>query len=239
MFHKIAILTFWLLIWELVNRIVDNSVLMAGPIATMGALFSMAQTMSFYASILGSLGRVFAGFSLAFFVGILMASFSSFRPFYMLIVPLCNVIKSIPVASFVIIALIWVGSQNLAVFVSFITVFPIVFFNAYNGIKSTDAELLEMADFFQVGLIKKIRYVYYRAVLPHLVSAVATGFGFAWKSGIAAELIGLTRESIGFHLHTARVFLMTAELFAWTLTVVVLSYLIERVFMLIFRGVED
>ena len=214
---------------------VNNSVLMVGPLDTLRALFALAGTEIFWLSILSSLMRVFSGFFLALALGLLFASLALFKPFYMLVLPMFNVIKSIPVASFVIIAIIWVGSANLVVFIAFITVWPIIFFNAYEGLKATDKDLLEMADFFNVSFFKKVRYIYYRELLPHMVSAINTGFGFAWKSGIAAELIGITRDSIGFHLHTARVFLQTADLFAWTFTIVILSYSIEKIFFWIFK----
>ena len=34
--------------------------------------------------------------------------------------------RSVPVASFVILALIWIGSDNLSVFISFLVVVPMI-----------------------------------------------------------------------------------------------------------------
>ena len=84
---------------------------------------------------------------------------------------------------------------------------------------------------------KQIIYIYVKTVAPYVLSAATAGIGFAWKSGIAAELIGVVRGTIGASLHTARIFLQTADLFAWTITIVLLSYAMERAFALIFRRV--
>lgn len=54
---------------------------------------------------------------------------SRFGPVRDLAAPLMGVIKSIPVASFVILVLIWVPSRNLSVVISFLMVTPIVYSN--------------------------------------------------------------------------------------------------------------
>ncbi|MCL1996915.1 MAG: ABC transporter permease subunit [Defluviitaleaceae bacterium] len=233
---KLKILLFWLAIWEIANRIVANRVLMVGPFATVERLFQLASEAAFWQAITFSLGRILFGFTLAFVVGIVMAAFASIYPaFKLLMLPALNVLKSIPVASFVVLAILWVGGSNLAVFISFVTVLPIVYFNAYSGIQNTDPQLLEMAALFKVSTYKKIRHIYFYCVAPYVMSAASTGFGFAWKSGIAAELIGVAQHTIGFNLHMARIFLQTADLFAWTLTIVLLSFCIEKIFLYFFE----
>ena len=57
-------------------------------------------------------------------------------------------LQSVPVASFVILALIWIGSKNLAVLISFVIVFPVIYRNTLQGMKAADEQLLEMADVF-------------------------------------------------------------------------------------------
>ena len=235
---KLKILLFWLAVWEAANRIIANRVLMVGPFATLERLFFLAGEMSFWQSISFSLGRILLGFALAFIVGIVLAASSCRFPlFNLVILPALNVLKSIPVASFTVLAILWVGGSNLAVFISFVTVLPIVYFNAYTGIQNTDPQLLQMADLFKVSPYKKFRHIYVFCVAPYIISAASTGFGFAWKSGIAAELIGVAQYTIGFNLHMARIFLQTADLFAWTLTIVLLSFFVEKIFFYLLKRV--
>jgi NitT/TauT family transport system permease protein len=108
--------------------------------------------------------------------------------------------------------------------------FPIVYTNVLQGIAQTDPQLLEMADVFGVGAGRRLRYVYVPQVAPYLQAACSLALGLCWKAGVAAEVIGLPRNSIGEHLYEAKIYLDTPELFAWTLVVVCVSLLFERVF---------
>ena len=140
-------------------------------------------------------------------------------------------IKSIPVASFIILVLIWSGSGSLSAVISFLIVLPIIYTNVLEGIRNTDGKLLEMADVFQVSSLMKIKAIYIPAVLPFFTSACKVALGLCWKSGIAAEVIGLPGNSIGEQLYNAKIFLSTGELFGWTLVIVAISFLFEKFFL--------
>ena len=139
--------------------------------------------------------------------------------------------KTIPVASFIILALVWFSSRNLAVLISFLMVFPVIYTNVLNGIIQTDRELLEMAEVFSVAAGRRIRYIYLPQVMPYLRAGCSVALGLCWKSGIAAEVIGMPKGSIGERLQQAKVYLDTADLFAWTLVIVVVSLLFEWLFL--------
>ena len=145
-------------------------------------------------------------------------------------------LKAVPVASFVILALIWAGSRNLSVVISFLVVLPVVYVNTMAGLKSTDKKLLEMAAVFRMPLWRKIRFIYLPALVPHLVSGCRIALGMSWKSGAAAEVIGLPEHSIGEHLYMAKIYLETADLFAWTLVIILVSALFERIVLFLISG---
>jgi NitT/TauT family transport system permease protein len=170
--------------------------------------------------------------------GVVLAAVSArFVVFHWLIQPAINIINAVPIASFTILALMAFHSSNLSIFIAFVTVLPIIFVNTLKGIEKTDPQLLQMADVFRVPTPKKIYFIYFKTVAPYVISAASVGIGFAWKSGIAAELIGVVRGTIGANLHNARIFLNTADLFAWTIAIVLLSYVMERAFRLVFKRV--
>ena len=227
----ITIILFWLLIWEAAAYLVGASILLVSPRVTFLRLIEMAGTISFWSSILMSMQRIMLGFFIALSIGVVLASASAkWKIIYQFFLPLINVMNAIPIASFVIIALLALSSRNLPVFVAFVTVMPIIFHNTYKGILSADEKMLEMAAVFRVSWWKKAYYIYFKTTAPFVISAASVGIGFAWKSGIAAELIGIVHGTIGANLHQARVFLQTADVFAWTITIVLLSYVMEKVF---------
>ncbi|MCL2577634.1 MAG: ABC transporter permease subunit [Defluviitaleaceae bacterium] len=234
----IPVILFWLLIWEGVSFLIQSNIIIVSPRVTFARLFELAVTANFWQSIGTSLGRILRGFSYALCAGVVLAAFSSkIKIIERLFVPAINVINAVPIASFTILALMAFNSSNLSIFVAFVTVLPIVFFNTMKGIESTDPQLLEMANVFQVPVHKKIFYIYLKTLSPFVASAATTGIGFAWKSGIAAELIGLVSGTIGFNLQIARTSLNTANLFAWTIAIVLLSYIMEHIFRFIFNRV--
>ena len=171
----------------------------------------------------------FRCFGLAALLGILAAvGAARYTRFRELMAPLVSVIKTTPVASFVILALFWFSSRSLSVFISFLMVFPIVYTNILQGILQTDTQLLEMGQVFGLSVKKKIRYIYFPQVFPYLRSAFAVGLGLCWKAGTAAEVIGIPDGSIGERLQEAKIYLQMPDLFAWTVTIIVVSLLIEK-----------
>ncbi len=228
---KIWAIVFWLLVWQVGSMILNQEILLVSPFTVIKRLFVLMQTTTFYQSILRSLCNISIGFLLAMILGILFAIFSSkWKWFYQLLSPLVFTIKSIPVASFIILVLIWVRSTYLSIVISFLMVFPIFYENIRKGIAMTDVKLLEMADVFQLSNYIRIRYIYVIAVLPYFQSACSLALGLAWKSGIAAEVIGMPKFSIGEHLQQAKVYFDTPDLFAWTLVIILLSTVLEKVF---------
>jgi len=236
---NIVIIIFWLLIWELANFLIDSRIIIVSPRTTFARLFELGQTANFWQSILTSMYNIMRGFALALGVGVVIAMIAAkIKIFHMLILPAINVMNAIPFASFVILILFALGTARLSVFVPFVMVLPIIFHNTYKGIINTDPKLLEMAQVFRVPFWKKAIFIYLKTVAPYILSAAQVGIGFAWKSGIAAELFGVVRGTIGGNLHSARIHMETADLFAWTITIVILSYAMEKLFLLLFGRVK-
>lgn len=236
-FRKIMIILFWLIVWQAAGMMIDNSIIFVGPADMLASLLSQLPSGEFWLTIAYSFGKISLGFLSAFLLGILLGSASYRLPLLReLLEPVMLLMKSIPVASFVILALIWIGSKQLSVFVSFLVVLPIIYVNTIAGLKSTDRNLLEMAKVFRVPAVKKMIYIYGPALMPYLVSSCKVALAMSWKSGIAAEVIGVPAHSIGEKLYMAKIYLSTADLFAWTFVIVVISGLFEFLFLFILKA---
>ena len=183
--------------------------------------------------------RIVLGYISAVFVGVLLA-YGAYKSkfFFELIYPLVSIIKATPVASFIILALVWFKTSYIPSFISFLIVSPIVFSNVYEGIKNTDESLLQMAQVYNFSNFKKLRYIYIPSVLPHFISASLVSVGLSWKSGIAAEVICTPKISIGSMLYNSKVYLETDELFAWTFAVIVMSIMFEKLIAFVFNKLK-
>ena len=233
---KLWAVAFWLLVWQLGSMVLDRTMqvnlLLPSPVTALLRLGELALTSAFWRSVGQSFLRIIGGFLLSCFAAFLLAvPASRWNRVRELMGPLVATIKAVPVASFIILALFWLNSRSLALFISFLMVFPPVYLNVLEGIRQTDKRLLEMARVFRVPLWRRIRGIYLPAVMPYFRTAVSLGLGLCWKAGVAAEVIGLPTGSVGEQLYNAKVYFMTGDLFAWTVVIVVVSVLFEKLFL--------
>ena len=224
---------FWAVLWQAAHLAIQNDVIFVGPFDMLGALWQLLPEVSFWQTLLHSFFKISAGFLMAFVLGILLgwASYAFSPLLYRFFALPMNAIKSTPVASFVILALIWIGSDGLSVFISFLVVIPMIYTGTLTGLEHTDRELLEMSRVFSFSFFKRLRYIYIPAVHPYLLSSCRTALGMSWKSGVAAEVIGIPQASIGEQLYYSKLYLDTAGLFAWTFAIIVISAVFERFFL--------
>ena len=224
------ILLFWLGVWQITAVCVDNFLLVVTPLQALRAIIVLAGQVEFWRSALGSLWRIAAGFLLGAFLGLLLAAVSyRYRLAEEILRPFMVFCKAVPVAVFAVLLLIWWGASPLAVAVCFFVVFPNIYLNTLEGLKSADAELIEMAEVFRLPFATRFFYIYRPALKPFLLSAFQLSLGMSWKSGVAAEVIGTPLHSIGGALYLAKIYLDTADLFAWTAVIIVLSVLFEKI----------
>ena len=229
---RILAVAFWLLVWQIGSMWLGQEILLASPVSVARKLSELLVTQEFWIYVWFSFGRIIGGFLSALAIGALLAILSyRFETVKILFHPLVTAVKSTPVASFIILCLIWIPSRNLAVFISFLIVFPVIYANLLEGLQRTDEQLLEMADVFSIGKGKRALYIYLPQALPYLMTACSLGLGLCWKAGTAAEVIGVPEGSIGEKLYHAKIYLNTPDLFAWTLVIITISFLFEKCFL--------
>ncbi|MBR6954143.1 MAG: ABC transporter permease subunit [Clostridia bacterium] len=229
----------WIAVWQLAAMAIGRELLLPTPLQVVARLFELVQTAQFWTSVGGSLLRIACGFFSAVLLGVLFAGLASrFTWAEALISPVMLTFKTVPVASFIILALIWFSSRNLAILISFMMVLPVIYINVLGGIRSVDPQLDEMARVFRLPLSRRIRCVLLPQVMPAFRNGITLGLGLCWKSGVAAEVIGMPRGSIGERLQQAKVYLETPDVFAWTLVIVAVSLLFERLVLLLVKAAE-
>ncbi len=223
---------FWFLLWHIVSIIIDSKLILVSPLTVVGHLFVFIKEAEFWSTVLSSFVKIIGGFLLALLTGSMWAALSAkYKRIKQLLWPVILAIKTVPVASFIILALFWFSSQNLSVFISFLMVFPIIYTNVLKGIEETDEKLVEMAEVFQISSINKIRSLYIPQIMPYFRAGCSISLGLCWKSGIAAEVIGMPAGSMGERLQQAKVYWETADVLAWTVVIVIISLVFELLFL--------
>lgn len=232
----IAVLLFWGAVWCLLSYRIASDFLFPSPSTVGKALWQMLGTESFWLTSAISLLRVVWGILLSLALGTALACLTSVsRVCNALLRPLITAVKSTPVASFIILALLWLDRSILPVFITALIVVPIVWANVSEGIASVDKGLSEVAKLYRFSPFKRLHRLYIPSIAPYFLAACQSALGMAWKAGIAAEILATPDHSIGKELYYSKTYLETPTLFAWTLVVIVLSLVIEKVFLYALR----
>ena len=235
---NIAAIIFWVAVWHIAAYFANKKLLLKIPLPydTLKAFLQSVGEGAFWQAVGTSLWHITAGFLAALVIGSVLGMLSGNVGFFKtLFSPPIHLIRSVPVAAFIILAWLWVPNAVLPSFISFLMVFPIVFTHIEAGLLSVDNRLVEMARVMRMdrwGIIKNIKIP---TVMPQLRIAAVTGLGFAWKSGVAAEVICNPTGSIGALLSGAKATIDYPRVFAVTLTIVILSLILENIIKLLWR----
>ena len=226
----LAASVFWLGVWQAAAVAIGQEVLLVSPVQAIGTLVELLPQAEFWQRIGFSAGRILLGFGLGVLSSAVLAVAAE-KWVDALLAPVMQLVKATPVASFIILALVWVSGSSLSVLISFLMVLPVLYSAVRTGIGSADRQLLEMAQVFRLPLGRRLRAVWLPAVLPAFRQGCSVALGICWKSGVAAEVIGLPDGSIGDALYRAKITLSTGELFAWTFVIILLSAVFEKLFL--------
>ncbi len=221
---------FWLLLWEIASIFINKEILLPSPFSVGAKLAVLLCDYNFYLSVCLTLLRVVLGYFIGAVAGTVLAVISFYHKWIGAIIsPLFTIIRATPVASFIILALVWLGKNFIPSFTAMLMVMPIFYGSTLTGIHSTDKKLSEVSEIYKFGKIKKLRLLYFPSALPFFLSGAKTSLGLAWKSGVAAEVLCSVKYSIGGEIYNSKLYLETTELVAWTLCVVILSLILENI----------
>ncbi|MEA4932992.1 MAG: ABC transporter permease subunit [Lawsonibacter sp.] len=239
--HLLLPPAFWLGAWQLGAWLVEfrvqgrgNELLLPYPATVLAALLRLASASLFWKTVLASLLRILVGMGVGTLLGAVLAVLTCLSPW-------CNrllsgpirVIRATPVASFILLVLLWTDRSFVASVISALMVLPVVWANLSRGIGETDPQLLELARAYRYSVPKTVTLIYFPSLRPYFLSAITTAMGLAWKSGVAAEVLCTPRNAIGTQIYNTKLYLEVPDLFAWTAVVVMLSLLLEGLLRLV------
>ena len=227
----LLVAAFWFGVWALISFRINSEFLLPSPSSVFEALCMLAVTPEFWMTTAHSLLRVVGGILCSLVIGSLLAVLTEgSRGINSLLSPALGVIKATPVASFIILALLWIDRNTLPIFIISLIVIPIVWSNVSVGIRSVDKDLVEVTKVYRFTPLQKISRLYIPSVTPYFMGACRSSLGMAWKAGISAEVLSTPENAIGTELYFSKTYLETPSLFAWTLVIILMSIIIEKLF---------
>lgn len=235
-YRNLLIILFWLLVWEILSLLINQEIYLPSPLSTFSSLINLLAEKDTYITLLYSSYRTLSGFLISCFFGIVFGYIcGTNKSIYNLFNPLVSIIRTVPVMSIIIIAIMWFKDTNVPIFVAFLMCFPIIWTNTISGINSTDIKLLQMCSIYNIKKPRIIKSVYFYSALPYIKASMLSALGISWKVTSAAEVLSLPKYSIGSYLYDSKVYLEISDLFAWTIIIVILSIIFEKILKIIFE----
>jgi len=226
----------WIAVWHFAAEIIDKAWVLPTPYRVLEVLFELAGHKSFWISIKNSVLNVILGYIYGALIGAFLAIVSHFISFVgILVSPVLTVMRATPVASFIMLLWVFVNKEAVPSLIVILIVLPIVYGNLSTGLASVDKKHLELARAFDFSFLRKMKYIYMPQTMPYVRSALSTSLGLAWKAGIAAEVLCDPLNSIGHGIFSSKRDILTADLFAWTLVVVLLCFVFEFALARVFK----
>ncbi|MEE4197964.1 MAG: ABC transporter permease subunit [Bacteroidales bacterium] len=229
-----------IVLWKLLSLFYANELIIPPPESTILATIDLLVSKNFISIVGLTIIRGLAGFLFSFILGlglgILAGVNSSFHAF---LKPILVTLRSTPVISFILLALIWFNVDRVPVFIAFLTMFPFICTNVIDGIRDVDRDLVEMARIYQVSHAKIIKEVYLPAIIPFVFSGSSSAMGFGWRAIIIGEVLSQPQYGIGTAMQTAQTYLLVKEVIAWTIIAIIISYLFEIILRRVERKIVD
>lgn len=236
LFTGIISVIIMMLLWEWVSIRIGSEHILPGPLVTLQAVFNLFIDSEFLMIIWNTLLRGMMGFAIAIVSGVVLGIIAGLYPtFDSFMRPWIVVMRSVPVVSFILLALIWFTSASVPVFIGILTMFPMIYTNIIEGMRNVDVKLIDMARFYKVSTKRIITDVYAPAIAPYVTSGISSAIGIGWRAIIIGEVLSQPEYGIGTSMHSAQSFLNVDVLIAWTFIAVIMSYLFEHVLRLFER----
>jgi NitT/TauT family transport system permease protein len=126
----------------------------------------------------------------------------------------------------------WFGIDELAgIFVITAIGFPPITFNIFEGVKSLDMSLVDMARAFHANHRKIILDIVLPSLVPYFMAGARYGIGLAWKIAIIAEMLGMG-NGVGFAMQYYYRLMRMDQVLAWILVFTLVIIFVDRVILL-------
>jgi len=225
---SLCVILLLIFVWEWVSRAFHSQQILPGPGDTLTALIRITGTPDFVSSLGDTIFRGFIGFVIAFLGAVLVGIPSGINSgIEAAFKPVLITIRSTPVVAIILLALIWFRSEQVPVFIGFLSMFPILTINITQGIRETDPMIVEMAHVYNISDRRILTDIYWPSIMPFLYSGISTSIGFGWRAVIIGEVLSQPRYGIGSMMQNAQSYLLVSDVIAWTIIAILISAVFE------------
>lgn len=215
--------------WQIVASIACQPELIPSVPRLLRALGGLLTDAGFYRSMLSTVGRGMTGMLLSLLAASATAWIFACCPLlYAFGKPLLVTMRSIPVISFILLALIFLNPESIPLMIAFFTMYPLLTENLAKGVRSLHPGYDTLARLFRIGCWNRLTQIIYPQLKPFLYSGLASAVGLGWRAIIMGEVLSQCRWGIGSEMKRAQNFIAVPDLVAWTLVAILISFLFDK-----------
>ena len=195
------------------------------------SFFVIITSKDFISIVLVTLSRFLMGVLISFILALILATWAFYSPgFKAFMEPLYTLLKSIPNVTYIIVALLWLGRNGSVILVAFLAIFPILYNSILSSYENIDPELIEVTDLYPDGKLFKLWHVYLPLIKPGIILSLQNALTLALRVSVMAEILGQVSMGIGRAMNFAKINYLMADIFAWTIIIIIISALIDAIF---------
>ena len=219
------------LLWIILARIINSVLILPGPVDVFIRFFQLLKQEKFLLDLLGTIFRSLLSFLVSLIISMLLGFWAAFnnKVDNFLKLPL-SIIKATPVVSFILLAIFWFTTNMVPVFVSVLMTLPVMTTAIYSGLKHVDPKLVVMSNAYEFSRKQRFVHLFIPTMMPFFFSGALSAFGISWKAVVAAEVLCLPKYATGTAMQRAKVHLDTADVFAITIAIILISFILESIF---------
>ena len=217
-----------ILIWEIFSLSLNNDVVFPDILSTIKALGKILIDKYTYVVLGHTLFRLLISLLVSFVLALIFAIISYLKEWARLIfTPIVLLLKTIPVASIIIIMIIFIGHNNSPYYIASFVIFPIMYEGIYGGLKQIDDSALDEIKTISNFNLVIAKDIYLPLIKNNITTSLLQSIGLGLKVMLMAEFISQPTHSIGRQLLEEKNYLNYDAVFAWTLLLIMIVIILE------------
>jgi len=231
---------FLFILWMIFAGTIDNPYILPGPLLVIKTLFSLLGNHETYLIIGQTFLRLVIAFAISSLLAIILGLFAG-RHIYIddFLHPIVATLRSIPIASVIVIILIIIGHGFSLYIITFLMIFPIIYEATKQGVLNINPDIKQAIAIENHKPLIITYKLHLPLAMPYIRTAMFQSFGLGFKVIVMAEFIAQANRGIGRELFDGSISINYAYVFAWTLIIIILVTIFESTLKSIKKAYEE
>jgi NitT/TauT family transport system permease protein len=217
-------------LWEILSGRAFNAFWLSKPSLIVERIFEMAVKGKLWFHLSVTLEEAIVGLIIGMvggtLLGILIANSGIFERW---IYPYIMAVYSLPRVSLAPLFIVWfgIGMSSKILMVVAMVIF-VAFYNAFEGMRNIDKDLVDMMNTYKASKMQKLRWVVLPSITVWILTSLRLNIGMALIGSVIAELVGANR-GLGYYITYSSGMLDTTGIFTGLVLIMLIAIVLEQI----------